>query len=148
MNKVTVRIYDKRNANGNLEANLYENVVLPIKYGQFLDEQLDYAVITLERIPKKRFDLFTPVNMSIRVEDSQNQGDDILSDNMLIINDESFESPVGSGLYRHDITIIEATKLAEGIQVESLCFTNANGNDYTRGGVLPDLEINEREERK
>ena len=140
MNKVTVRIYDKRNANGNLEANLYENVVLPIKYGQFLDEQLDYAVITLERISKKRFDLFTPVNMSIRVEDSQNQEDDILSDNMLIINDESFESPVGSGLYRHDITIIEATKLAEGIQVESLCVTNTNGNDYTRSAVAPILE--------
>ena len=72
--------------------------------------------------------------------DSQNQEDDILSDNMLIVNDESFESPVGSGLYRHEITVIEATKLAEGIQVESLCFTNANGNDYTKGAVAPILE--------
>lgn len=144
MNKVTVRIYDKRNANGNIAPNFYENVVLPFKYGKFLDEQLDYAVITLERIPKKRFDLLDIVNVSIRVVDSQNQEDDILSDNMLIVNDESFESPVGSGLYRHEITVIEATKLAEGIQVESLCFTNANGNDYTKGAVAPILETTQK----
>ena len=141
---MTVRIYDKRNANGNIAPNFYENVVLPFKYGKFLDEQLDYAVITLERIPKKRFDLLDIVNVSIRVVDSQNQEDDILSDNMLIINDESFESPVGSGLYRHDITIIEATKLAEGIQVESLCVTNPSGNDYTKSASLPALETTQK----
>ena len=139
MNKIRVEIYDQRYESGNIKGTIYKNVVLPLKYGKFLDEQLDYAVITLERVPKKRFELLTFVRL--RIDSVTDNGTESFYENtLLIVNDESFESPVGSGLYRHEITVIEATKLAEGIQVESLCFTNANGNDYTKGAVAPILE--------
>lgn len=137
MNTVKINIYDSRDSSGNLTENTYANVVLPFKYGKFLDEQLDYAVITLERVPKKRFDLMT--FLKYIVVSSNQTVERIESSEMLIVGDESFESPVGSGLYKHEITVIEATKLAEGIQVESLCFTNANGNTYNAAPNPPEI---------
>ena len=137
MNKVTVQIYELNKETGKYQAYNYDNAILPFKYGTFLDEQLDYAVVTIERIRKKEIPLLTMVNVIIEVDNDVNQR--ILLENMLVVNDESFESPVGSGLYKHDLTIIEGTKLAEGIPVESLCFTNPSGNDHLREAAVPDL---------
>jgi hypothetical protein len=119
------------------EKRQYDNVVLPFKYGKFLDEQLDYAMFTIERVKKERFPLLSVCSVEI----TDDEGTEEVCRNWLLVGDESFESPVGSGMYNHDITLIEATKLAEGIPVESLCFTNPSGRTlYTNNAVAPTLD--------
>ena len=135
MNKVTVYITELT-ANG-YEERQYDNVVLPFKYGKFLDEQLDYAMFTIERVAVEKFPLLTIV--AVKINDGTTE--QTVSDNWLIVGDESVESPVGSGLYKHEIMIIEATKLAEGIPVESLCFTNPMGNNYLEAASAPTIDI-------
>ena len=125
MNKVTVYITELT-ANG-YEERQYDNVVLPFKYGKFLDEQLDYAMFTIERVAVEKFPLLSLCSVNI----NDGKFEEYVCSCWLIVGDESVESPVGSGLYKHEIMIIEATKLAEGIPVESLCFTNPNGAYYS-----------------
>ena len=105
-------------------------------YRKFLDEQLDYAMFTIERVEKEKIPLLSVCS----VEVTDDEGTETVCRNWLIVGDEAFESPVGSGLYNHDITLIEGTKLAEGIPVESLCFTNPSGRAfYTNNAVAPEL---------
>lgn len=133
MNKVTVWIAEKPEE----EKMRYDNVVLPFKYGKLLDEQLDYAVFTIQRTTVRNFPLNTMVSVCVTSE-----GNDVyVCENWLIVSDESVESPVGSNTYNHEIMIIEPTKLAEGIPVESLCFTNPNGNNYLEQATEPIVDV-------
>lgn len=135
MNKATVFITEMT-SNGYAKRQ-YDNVVLPFKYGKLLDEQLDYAVFSINRTTVQKFPLNTLV--SARVLSDTNEY--TIFENWLIVSDESVESPVGSGFYNHEIMIVEPTKLAEGIPVESLCFTNPTGNDYTRNAIAPEITV-------
>ena len=100
----------------------YQNATLPFKYGNFLDKQLDHAIVQLTRVNKQYFEPTTPVKVEIT-----DKNGDIKTLYYIISNDNFHETPVGSGYYRHDLTLIEPTKILEGIPVETLCFTNANG---------------------
>ena len=135
MNKATVFITEMTSSG--YAKRQYDNVVLPFKYGKLLDEQLDYAVFSINRTTVQKFPLNTLV--SARVLSDANEY--TIFENWLIVSDESVESPVGSGFYNHEIMIVEPTKLAEGIPVESLCFTNPTGNDYTRNAIAPELTV-------
>lgn len=94
-------------------------------------------MFTIERVAVEKFPLLSLC--SVKIIDGEFE--EYVCSCWLIVGDESIESPVGSGLYNHEIMIIESTKLAEGIPVESLCFTNPNGNDYTRNAVAPSIDI-------
>lgn len=100
----------------------YQNATLPFKYGNFLDKQLDHAIVQLTRVNKQYFEPTTPVKVEIT-----DKNGDIKTLHYIISNDNFRETPVGSGYYRHDLTLIEPTKLLEGVPVETLCFTNAGG---------------------
>ncbi len=117
----------------------WRNVAIPVKFGKLLDEQLDYAVVTLARVKRKEFKPLTKARLTVT---SETEHGGVQPDTMVyfIANDDAFETPIGSGAYNHELTLIELTKLLECFQLESLCFTNPNGNDYTRAGTLPDLE--------
>lgn len=61
----------------------------------------------------------------------------------LVANDANcVESPVGSGLYNHDLYIIELTKMTECIVVDTITFTNDLGRNYTANATLvsPDID--------
>lgn len=45
--------------------------------------------------------------------------------------DESTERPAGSGLYDHELSVIEQVKESEGVVVGALTFTNSLGRTYT-----------------
>lgn len=105
------------------EMKQWKNVSIPVKYGKFLDEQLDHATVDLIRVKKKEFKLLSKA--SITIKDAS--GEEV-TENYLIANDNSFEAPVGSGIYNHTLTLIELTKYLECFPLESLCFTNPNGN--------------------
>lgn len=117
------------------------NAVFPLKYGKFLDEQLDYATVTLTRINRKSFALGSAVKIVVNSDSTSNEVRYQQSKEFhyVVSADRSRETPVGSGMYRHDLTIIEPTKLLE-IPLETLCFTNASGNIYTANAKAPDLE--------
>lgn len=114
----------------------YTNAVFPFKYGEFLDEQLDYAVLTLSRVSTEIFAPLTPVTVEIISRGTN--GTQTKTKNYLIANDDGRETPNGSGFYRHELTLIEETKYLEGFMVESLCVTNAGGRNPN--SIYPPLE--------
>lgn len=100
----------------------WKNVVSPLKYGKMLDEQLDYATVSLLRVNKKTFAPMTKAQVVI----TSVMGDEVQTETLdyLIAGDSATESPVGSGIYNHELTLIEYTKFLEGFIVDNLCFTN------------------------
>ena len=116
----------------------WRNVVIPVKFGTLLDEQLDYAVVSLARIKRKEFKPMTRATLTV-TSNTQYGGEQTKVIQYLIANDDNFETPIGSGEYNHELTLIELTKFLECFPLESLCFTNPNGNDYTRVRVVADL---------
>lgn len=116
--KVSVRI------DGELYSN---NVALPIKWADLLDEQLDEARVSIKQVPIKYFPRLTPVEVCISYTNSLLP----LIKNYVLSSDVSVETPVGSGLYNHDLMLIEETKILEGIVVDEITFNNDLGRIYT-----------------
>lgn len=106
----------------------YANVVFPFKYGDFLDEQLDFATLTLSQVSPEVYAPLTPVYITITSNGTN--GVQSKSKTYLIAEDSAYETPNGSGFYRHELMLIEETKYLEGFMVESLCVTNAGGRNY------------------
>lgn len=99
--------------------------VFPFSWGELLDERLDEAYITLYDSPEKTYKRLTDVEVTIT------NGPRVKKEYFIIASDNSYELPVGSGKYKHDIYLIERTKLLEGIYCSSITFTNSKGNIYT-----------------
>lgn len=115
----------------------YANAVFPFKYGDFLDEQLDFATLTLSRVSPEVYAPLTPVYITITSNGTN--GVQSKSKTYLIAEDSAYETPNGSGYYRHELMLIEETKYLEGFMVESLCVTNAGGRDYKQ--ILPTVIV-------
>lgn len=123
-----------------------KNATFPIKFGELLDEQLDYATVTLSRINVKQFKPRTPVRVEITSENTSN-GESYKQKkvlNYVLANDSFQETPVGSGFYKHEIMLIEPTKLTEN-PLETLCFTNAGARNFVGNAIVPTLEISSAE---
>lgn len=108
----------------------YQNCfTYPFNFENVLDATLDSAAITLDRIPVPVFEPLTFVRLSIVTNASG--GLKRTSSDWIISSDESYETPVGSGLYHHSISLVEPTKYLEGFICDSLCVTHPGGNIYT-----------------
>jgi hypothetical protein len=84
-----------------------------------LDEQLDFAVVELFNTPiKEPFKPFSAVSVGSMD---------------FILSDDQVQEYVGTGLYKHTITLIEETKEAERIICGAKSFTNPLVRDYTEG---------------
>lgn len=125
--------FETQKKDGNWKS--WKNVVSPLKYGKMLDEQLDYATVSLLQVKKKSFAPMTKARVVI----TSVMGDVTQTETLdyLIAGDSATESPVGSGIYNHELTLIEYTKFLEGFIVDNLCFTNPSEGDYTRGATKP-----------
>lgn len=99
--------------------------VFPFSWGELLDERLDEAYITVYDSPEKSYKRLTDVKISI------NNGNKVKDEYFIIASDSAQELPVGSGIYKHEIYLIERTKLLEGIFCSSITFTNSKGAIYT-----------------
>ena len=133
---VQVQFYTQKK---NGDYTLWKNVVIPVKFGQMLDEQLDYAIVSLSRVKRRLFKPLTRCRLVITTT-TEYGGTQTHETEYFVANDNYTESPVGSGIYNHELSLIELTKLLECFPVETLCFTNPNGNDFTRGASAPVLE--------
>ena len=109
---------------------------MPAKYNDHLDEQLDMATVSVFGVTTEIFKPFCKV--SISVTGAQRENEPTITRYYRLMEDRAEESPVGTGKYRHDLTLIEETKFLEGFLVESLCVTNAGGRNYER--LYPVLE--------
>ena len=98
-----------------------------------LDEVLDEGVIRLRYVKKAKFSPLLPVE--IHVTNTVRLGNTTKSETKVyyfyVSGDTAQESPVGSGLYDHDIALVEVTKIAECIVVDTLTVTNDIGRVYT-----------------
>jgi hypothetical protein len=126
-------IFKIENENGDMKQ--WKNVSIPLKYGKLLDEQLDHATVDLVRVKKKEFPLFSKASIEIIDGSGENN-----VETYLIANDNSFETPVGSGCYNHTLTLIELTKYLECFPLENLCFTNPRGQKINKE-VTPSIDI-------
>ena len=123
--------------------------VMPLKGANLLDERLDEVYLSVRHIPVEVFQPLTPVKIVVhnKIHFNENvltQGDYTLY--FVVANDNNIvESPVGSGLYNHDIYLLETTKIAECTIVDSLTFTNDLGRNYAANPVpiVPDKVQNE-----
>lgn len=120
--------------------NLTSFTVMPIKWGNLLDERLDEAYISLRHCPIENFKPLTPVEIRFSnrlyfgstTVDTQNK-----TKKYVVANDTGAqENPAGSGLYDHDLYIIEMTKLLECIVVDTITFTNDLGRSYANNSKM------------
>ena len=115
--------------------NLTKYTVLPLKWGNFLDERLDEMYLALRHCPIKNFKPLSPVE--IRKTNVLSFGnvtvDTQTQIKRYIVADDSDvnESPVGKNLYDHNLYIIELTKIAECFVVDTITFTNDLGRQYS-----------------
>lgn len=125
--------------------NLTRYVVMPLKWANLLDEQLDEAVLSLRNCPKKVITPLTPVE--IRINNSVIMGKKTVYKKTLtkymIVADQpdSTENPVGSKRYDHNLNIIEVTKLLERLVVDSITYTNVNSKIFTANPTPMPLNV-------
>lgn len=114
--------------------NLTHYTVLPLKWGNLLDERLDEMYLSLRRCPIETFKPLTPVE--IHYSNTLSFGGETVDTQTNVIryivaNDSgAVESPVGSGRWNHDLYIIELTKYLECIVVDTNTITNTLGRVY------------------
>lgn len=123
--------------------NLTHYAVVPLKWGNFLDEQLDEMYLSLRHGPFANIKPLSPVEiyLSNRLywgNTTENTKEQIKR--FIVANDNSEESPIGSKRYNHDLYLIEITKLAECIVVDTLTFTNDFGRNYIKNAVTTIVE--------
>ena len=117
--------------------NRTSKLVVPFKFSSLLDESLDEAVITLKHVGKEIFQPLTPVEIhvtnTVTIGSTTNTQTRVYR--YVVAGDAAEESPVGSGLYDHDIALVEVTKIAECIVVDTLTVTNDIGRVYADGAI-------------
>jgi hypothetical protein len=102
-----------------------------------LDERLDEAYLYTYNSPVETYKPTSEIRVDVT------DGATTKSYYYIIATDRSQELPNGSGKYKHEIHLLERTKLLEGIYCQSLTFTNARGNVYTNNplNVRPTQKI-------
>lgn len=120
--------------------NRTSNMVMPFKWGNFLDERLDECHISLRAIQRKKiFQPLTPVEIQLNNEIYWGSGVHRVTESKrertkyyIVANDSVTETQVGANLYNHELDLIEVTKIAECFVVDTITFTNdIVGRDYT-----------------
>ncbi len=110
-------------------------LVMPVKVGEFLDEQLDEATVSLRNVKRDNFPPLTCAEMVIENELYwTKEGDGETREKtcyFIVADDNAEEAPPHSGLYNHELYLMEVTKAAERVIVDSLTFTNDIGRNYT-----------------
>jgi hypothetical protein len=113
-----------------LNGKPYPKSVFPLKTGNLLDEQLDEAYLTMVLCKEEHFDMLTRVQIDARTKNAYGQVTSEKSFYYVIANDKSTLTIKDKKLYKHEIYLIEETKLLEGLVGDSIVFTNTLGNLY------------------
>ena len=101
----------------------WENFKFPFVVQKTLDESLDFAVVELHGMTRK--EPFKPFTQAIIGE-----GDTAMS---FVVSYDEVTEVFGTGLYKHEVTVIEKTKETERIMCGAKAFTNPLVRDYSDG---------------
>ena len=109
--------------------------VMPIKWGNLLDERLDEMYLSLRKVKKQNFAPLTPVEIHFSNQlyfgSTDVDAPQTATKRYIIADDANVtENPVGSGWYDHDLYLIELTKLLECVIVDTNTVTNDLGRNY------------------
>lgn len=124
--------------------NLTHYTVMPLKWGNFLDEQLDEMYLSLRHCPIRVFKPLSPVeiHLSNRLYFGQNtlKNKQVIKRYIVANDSNAEESPAGKNRWNHDLYLIELTKIAECFVVDTITFTNDLGRNYLSAavGVVPE----------
>lgn len=119
-----------------INGKLYPKAVFPLKTADLLDEQLDEAYLTMVLCKEEHFDMLSRVQINARTKNAYGQITSEKSFNYVIANDKSTLTIKDKKLYKHEIYLIEETKLLEGLVGDSIVFTNTLGNLYANNDAL------------
>ncbi len=119
--------------------NRTSRTVMPIKWGNFLDERLDECRLSLRAVKQESFPPLTPVEIEFKITEYfgiwkhnptivQTRKE---TKRFIVADDSAAEFRPKSGLYNHDLYLIEPTKIAECFVVDTITFTNDLGRNYT-----------------
>lgn len=104
--------------------------VFPFSFGRLLDERLNEAYVTLYNSSTKEFRPTEDIKIVITYADGVTT-----TQYYIIARDDAKEQTPGKGKYKHQLYLVERTKLLEGIVCQSITFTNARGVDYPFGSA-------------
>ncbi len=119
-----------------INGKLYPKAVFPLKTADLLDEQLDEAYLTMVLCKEEHFDMLSRVQINAKTKNAYGQITSEKSFNYVIANDRSVLTIKDKKLYKHEIYLIEETKLLEGLVGDSIVFTNTLGNLYANNDAL------------
>lgn len=124
-NTISVFYYDYGKAIWEEIAGDNGTLTMPLTYGNMADDRLDEMRIVIVSSPVEHFKPTTPFVVFMGTI----EGEDASQKHRTFIMgiDNSVEMPIGRGLYRHELTLYEPTKLLEGIPCQTITFTNNNG---------------------
>lgn len=125
-----------------LNGKPYPKSVFPLKTGNLLDEQLDEAYLTMVLCKEEHFDMLTRVQIDARTKNSYGQVTSEKSFYYVIANDKSTLTIKDKKLYKHEIYLIEETKLLEGLVGDSIVFTNTLGSIYLENSFYSPIQFN------
>lgn len=108
-------------------------VPFPIKWASLLDEQLDESSLTILNASTSVIKPMTNVKVEVWNEQSPT---DIITKHFIVSEDKADEIPVGSGKYKHLLSLIEETKYLERFIVRSHGYVNSLGRIYN-GTQMP-----------
>lgn len=118
--------------------NRTPNAVMPLKWGDFLDERLDECNLSLRGVKRDNFAPLTPVDIVLTNELYYGVGGKkkVVESNtevkhFIVAEDSVSEMQIGSGFFNHELYLIEVTKSAECVVCDTLTFTNDLGRSYT-----------------
>lgn len=115
--------------------------VMPIKWGNLLDERLDEMYLSLRKVKKQNFAPLTPVEIHFSNQlyfgSTDVDAPHTATKRYIIADDANVtENPVGSGWYDHDLYLIELTKILECVVVDTNTITNDLGREYTKNAKV------------
>lgn len=127
-----MKTYFASRFNGSEWVSVDGTLSFPLGFANNLDEQLDEAYLTIYGSKEKQFARIELWRIVIVSNESP------IELFYCLANDESIEYPTGSSTYKHNIYLLEPTKLLEGIYCQTLTFTNELG--YSIDGLTKKAE--------
>lgn len=104
-----------------------QNAVFPIKFSSLLDEQLDFASLSLLKTKTPIIHPLTKISVNVQNDDFAGRG---IEFDMLVSGDDSEEKIVGGQRWNHQLMLIEETKTLEGFICRSHGYVNSLGRFY------------------
>lgn len=132
-------ITKQSDAQGNPTQNWVElsGSLMPFGAANYLDERIDEAYITIRGSEIAFFKPTTEIVVSIFYFYEDDSGDSGRAPDLcyVVASDDAQDCPINYGrneqLYRHELCLVEITKLLEGCEAEASMYTNTSGTAYS-----------------